>query len=203
MFITFEGGEGCGKSTQAKLLKDYLESKGKKVKLTREPGGTTFAEKLREVILSENGITDSLTEFLLLTTARRDHVINFINPALLAGEVVISDRFFDSSFVYQGYLKGLSLDLIESLTFTCIDQVMPQMTIFLNLDPEIGMKRVAETRGAQNYYDKKDLTFHIQVNEAYLDLAKKYKNRFKVIDASGAKEQVFGRIKSLVDSEVG
>lgn len=196
MFITLEGGEGCGKSTQAKLLKKYLEGKGKKVALTREPGGTIFAEKLREVLLSGEGVFDPLTEFLILSAARRDHVINFIKPNLKDGGVVISDRFVDSSFVYQGYLKGLSIDVIECITKLSIDDFMPDITLFLNLDPKVSLKRVEENRQVQNYYDKKDIEFHIKINDSFLDLANKYSDRIKVIDASGSQEEVFNRIKN-------
>ena len=202
MFITFEGGEGCGKSTQAKLLKEYLESKSKKVSLTREPGGTEFAEKLREVLLSGEGVSDPLTEFLLLSVARRDHVINFIKPKLMDGEVVISDRFIDSSFVYQGYLKELSLNVIEQITRLSIGDFMPDITLFLNIDPEISMKRVLENRQVQTYYDKKDISFHTKINDSFLDLAKSYKSRIKVIDAAGSQEEVFERIKNVIDEKI-
>ncbi len=201
MFITFEGGEGCGKSTQARLLRDYLSSIGKEVVLTREPGGTKFAERLREVLLSGSGISDPLTEFLLISAARRDHVINHISPSSKASKVVISDRFIDSSFVYQGYVKGLSFDLIEQLTKISIGEFTPDITILLDIDPKLSITRVKESRGVENYYDKQSIDFHSKIREGFLQLAQKFDQRIKVVDASGSQEVIFQKVKSIISKK--
>jgi dTMP kinase len=199
MFISFEGGEGCGKSTQAKLLKEYMLSLGESVILTREPGGTDFAEELRKLLLNGKGINDPLTEFLLINTARRDHVINLVNKSLELNQVVISDRFFDSSYVYQGFVKGLPLSLIKEITKLSIGDFEPNITFLLDLDPIVSLGRVRNNnRGEENYYDKKGLSFHMKVREGFLMIAKEFNKRIKIINADQTQEKVFSDILAVL-----
>jgi dTMP kinase len=198
MFVTFEGGEGCGKSTQARLLKDYLEALGKKVVLTREPGGTEVAESLRKVMLEDASIKDPLTELMVISAARRDHVINLIKPALEEGKIVICDRFIDSSYVYQGLVKGLSVDKIQVLTNLCTEGYLPTHTLIFDLDPQIALSRIRKDRQTMSHYDNQSLSFHQKIREGFLDLAKKNHDRISTIDASKSKEEVFLNIKQIL-----
>lgn len=191
MFISFEGGEGSGKSTQAKLLAEFLQAQGKEVVLTREPGGTETAEAIRSVLLSGKHINDPLTEMLLLSAARRDHVENLIKPALALGKVVISDRFFDSSIIYQSYVKGLDITVLHELIKISIGNFIPDMTFLIDIDVEIGLARIANTRGSQvNHYDNQALEFHQKIRSGFIDLAHQNPQRIMIIDGGQDIEEV-------------
>jgi dTMP kinase len=198
MFITFEGGEGSGKTTQAKLLVENLKKNGINSIFTREPGGTPLAEKIRELILGGRGIDDPLTEFLLISAARRDHVRNFIKPNLEAGAFVICDRFIDSSVAYQGSTKGLDVRLIRKLHKEIFDDFAPDMTILIDIEPELGLKRIRDTRALNNYYDAQDISFHNKVREGLLTCAEYEPNRFRVIDGSQDMDSIAQEIYKLV-----
>ena len=135
-FITFEGCDFCGKSTQIQLLKEYFEINNKKVFLTREPGGTIVAEKIRELILSSKGITDPLTEYLLIAAARKDHVDNLIKKKIQQGYYVLSDRFYDSSICYQGYYKNLDINVLETIKELTIGKFEPDLTFLIDIPEE-------------------------------------------------------------------
>lgn len=198
-FITFEGGEGCGKSTQAKKLYKHLLKKGEKAILTREPGGTDFAEKLRsEILLSGDGISDPLTEFLIISAARKDHVDNLIKPKLKDGYTVICDRFFDSSLAYQSYFKGLSAELMHKIHDLTLSGFQPDLTIFLDIDLETAKSRVS-SRGKMNHYDSKGDDFSQIISEAFRDIASKNPERFTKIDASESIDEIFAKILKTVD----
>ena len=199
MFITFEGGEGSGKSTQAKILADYLSKNGKEVVLTREPGGTELAEQIRNLLLGNKEINDPMTELLLLTAARRNHIQNLILPALNSGKIVISDRFLDSTLVYQGYVKKLELDKIHSISKIALNDFTPDMTFLIDIDPLIGKERISKNRSETNHYDQKNIEFHTRIRQAYLEIAKQNSFRIRVIDGSEPIDKVSDKIKSEIN----
>ena len=195
MFITFEGGEGTGKTTQINILKKYLEDQGLEVIITREPGGVISAENIRAVIF-DNEI-DPITETMLYAAARREHYIKKIKPALDAGKIVICDRFIDSSIVYQGIVRGAGVDLVENINKYAINNVEPDLTIFFDLDPETGLKRVSLRNEQMNRFDKESLDFHLKVRKGY-NLLSKTRNRFVLIDASKSIEDVTKQIINIM-----
>lgn len=197
-FITFEGGEGVGKSTQAKMLCKFFEDKGEKVFLTREPGGTVLAEKIRnEILLKNNGVDDPLTEFLLLSAARRDHVESIIKPKLKQGVFVVCDRFYDSSVAYQAYYKGLDFSIMEQINNLAINDFKPDITFLLELDHKKANIRVSD-RGVGNHYDKKGGGFAEIITDAFAEIANKNKDRIIKINATGSINIVFERIKGHI-----
>jgi dTMP kinase len=183
-FITFEGMEGSGKSTQVNLLKEYLLSKGVEVITTREPGGTALAEQIRHLLLNDCGITDVMTEFLLLSAARRDHVENLIKPSLAQGKWVICDRFYDSSLVYQGMVKNLDQQVIEKITELTLGKFKPDITFLLDIEPQTALARLDKRRAASNHYDTKGIEFHAAIRQGFLSLSKQEPHRIKVINAA-------------------
>ena len=195
MFITFEGGEGTGKTTQINILKKYLEDQGLEVIITREPGGVISAENIRAVIF-DNEI-DPITETMLYAAARREHYIKKIKPALDAGKIVICDRFIDSSIVYQGIVRGVGVDLVENINKYAINNVEPDLTIFFDLDPETGLKRVSLRNEQMNRFDKESFDFHLKVRKGY-KLLSKTRNRFVLIDASKSIEDVTKQIINIM-----
>lgn len=188
-FITFEGCEGAGKTTQCRILLEYLKSKNIPVVITKEPGGTELANHIRNIIISDYEISDTMTEFLLISAARRDHIQNFILPNLLAGKVVICDRFFDSSLVYQGYCKGLSMDFIHDINYQ-VSPIVPDITFILDLDPKIAKKRVLDRNSSMSHYDKRDIEFYKRIREGFLHLKVKDGDRFNIVDASLPEDSV-------------
>jgi dTMP kinase len=197
-FITFEGGEGTGKSTQIRLLAEYLETRHHTVVVTREPGGTPVAEAARAVILDPALDPDGLTELFLLEAARRDHVERVVRPALERGKVVLSDRYADSSTVYQGMVRGLGEELVIQLNRLATNDLEPDLTIVFDLDPEAGLHRArsrnAEGDGAESRLDDEPNEFHQQVREGFLRLAELHPHRVRVIDAGGEPDDVFARL---------
>ena len=194
MFITLEGCEGVGKSRQIRLLEEYLKQNNKKYYLTREPGGTVVSEQIRNVILDGKNVsmTDEC-EALLYAAARVQLLKEVVKPRLDAGELVLCDRYIDSTFAYQGYARGLSLEFIEKNNDYAIKNFMPDYTIFLNLSPKDAFIR----KGGVDKGDRLELSgidFHNKVYAGYLDLAKKYPKRFIVIDASGSVSQTHQKI---------
>ncbi len=194
MFITFEGCEGVGKSRQIHLLEEYLKQNNIKYYLTREPGGTSVSEQIRNVIL--DGKNDAMTdecEALLYAAARVQLLKEEIAPKLKNGELVLCDRYIDSSLAYQGYARGLGVEFVEKINDYAIKNFMPDYTIFLNLTPEQAFKR----KGGADKTDRVELLgleFHNKVYQGYIDLAEKYSDRFIVIDASGEKNQTHQKI---------
>ena len=185
-FISFEGGEGSGKTTQIKLLANWIQSVWRgKVTVTREPGGTNGAELIRRLLVTgDKERWDSVTEALLMTASRRDNLMRIIKPALGDGDVVITDRFFDSTSVYQGVVGGVDPAIIEALNTLCLNHVCPQITILLDIDPELGLKRSNRSENDETRFEDKGLVFHQNVRQAYLDLAENNPERVMVIDAS-------------------
>lgn len=205
-FISFEGGEGCGKTTQLKRLVDALKKKKIDVVQTRETGGTPAAEMLRPIIQGgETDRWDAVSETLLFNAARRDHVRKLILPSLEAGKWVLSDRFFDSTTVYQGVAQGLSSEIIHGIRKLAIGDFKPDLTIVLDFDPAAGLQRAftdARGRPEENTrFERKGLDFHIRIRMGYLDVAKSDPQRCKIIDARGSIDDVAARVWKVVAGE--
>jgi dTMP kinase len=190
-FITFEGGEGAGKTTQAEMLADALEKAGIETLQTREPGGTFGAEAIRDLVLE--GTSDrwsGMTELLLMYAARLDHIEKLIKPALARGVWVISDRFADSSLAYQGHARGLGVDHVKAVHDAVMEGFEPDLTILFDMDPVIAQKRV-ETRGENlTRFDSESLEFHKTLRSAFLTIAKENPKRVHTIDADDTRAQV-------------
>ena len=200
MFITFEGGEGSGKSTAIERLGERLSSLGKRVLITREPGGTPISEEIRSIILDrKNTGMDPWTEALLYAASRRQHVKEKIEPALKEGTIVISDRYVDSSLAYQGGARGLGIEKVLALNQFALDGVMPDLTIFFDLAPETGLGRIRKNQEREvNRLDLERISFHEKVREAFLVLKEMFPERIKVIDANLSPDKVFEEIWNLV-----
>ena len=199
-FITFEGGDGSGKSTQIALLRDWLEHAGYDVILTREPGGTRISEKIRELILDpDNQEMADMTEALLYAAARAQLVSQMIKPALAEGKVVICDRFVDSSIAYQAYGRGLG-DAVGVINTYAVDGCMPDLTILLRLDPEKGSRRIADRE--HDRIEQAPDAFHRKVYEGYLALEKAYPERIFGIDASGTIDEIADEIRRRVHTVI-
>lgn len=190
-FITIEGGEGAGKSTQIKLLADWLRERGIVVATTREPGGSPGAEAIRKLLVEGSADKwDGTTEALLHFAARRDHLRRTVWPALERGEWVISDRFADSTKAYQGYGHGLELDTIERLYQIAVGKFMPDLTVILDLPAEQGLARAAKRAGAETRYENMNIDFHRRLRNGFLDIARNEPRRCMVVDATGTVEAV-------------
>ena len=197
-FISFEGIDGCGKSTQAKILSDELTTYGKKVLLTREPGGSKGAEEIRNLLLT--GETDrwsAETEILLFTAARRDHLERTILPALEIGSTVICDRFSDSTRVYQGVTRGDLRDVVDQLDKTMIPR-QPDVTVLVDLDPKIGLARALRRSGNEARFEDFGLEMQIKLREGFLTLANEFPKRFIVVDGNRNELEVARDISKLL-----
>jgi len=184
IFITIEGGDGSGKSTQIDLLMSYFNEHGYKVLLTREPGGTPISEKIRAVILDSNNMEmDNMTEVLLYAASRAQHVAEFIKPNIEEGKVVICDRFVDSSVVYQGYARGVGIDVVENINNYATQGLLPDLTILLDLPPDLGLFRKKNQQALDRLELQSD-AFHLKVNEGYRLLAKRHQKRILIVDAT-------------------
>lgn len=197
MFITFEGGEGAGKTTQIRLLKEYFEARGKKVVVTREPGGTALGEHVRNCLLNpEFNITfGARAELLLFLASRVEQIETVIKPALAAGTYVLCDRFNDSSIAYQGGARGLGIDFVESLCEVACERFTPDVTFYLDIDPALGMNRLHRQRDRMEGAGQE---FHRKVREAYQTLAQKHPQRIYTIDAAQSLEQVHKQITDVL-----
>jgi dTMP kinase len=199
VFITFEGIEGCGKTTQIRLLAEHLRNLGYTVILTREPGGTPAAESIRAILLDPaNKCLSSSTELLLYAAARAQHVHEVIRPAVESGSVVLCDRFADSTTAYQGGGRGLPMDKIEMLHAIATGGMNPDCTLLFDLPAADGLART-HGRGAPDRIEAEPLLFHERVREAFLHLAAKEPERFAVIDASAPVEIIAEKIRQRVD----
>ncbi len=197
MFITFEGIEGAGKTTQIKRIYKFLQNSGYECVMTREPGGTNIGKKIRAILLDpESKAMDSITELLLYTADRVQHVKEILKPALSSGKLVLCDRYLDATVVYQGYGRGLELQVIDNLHELMIQGLKPDVTILLDLSPEKGLSRAWEqinkgTRvGKETRFEEEALAFHRRVRAGYLSLARKEPARFRIIDASQEEDHV-------------
>jgi dTMP kinase len=203
-FITLEGGEGSGKSTQARRLAAALKEKGIDVLTTREPGGSPGAEEIRALLVNgAPGRWDALTETLLLYAARADHVGRVIGPALLAGKWVVSDRFVDSTFVYQGAGRGLARETIRRIDSLVLDDFKPDFTLVLDLDVETGLGRAKGRGHAETRFENFDRDFHERLRQAFIEIAKRHPDRCALIDANGSETDVAAAIWAQVSRRFG
>lgn len=205
LFITFEGCEGCGKTTVMKRVTELLIAQHIDVLSTREPGGSVIAEEIRNIILDKkNTDMDPKTEALLYAASRRQHLVEIVLPALKAGKTVLSDRYLDSSLAYQGYARGIGIDDVMSINSFAIDGKFPDMTFFLDLSPEEGLRRIAENGNREvNRLDLEKLPFHKKVYEGYQILLRKYPERIRVIDASQSVEAESHAITAIITKALG
>lgn len=203
-FVTFEGPEGAGKTTIITKLFNKLKAEGKEVVLTREPGGIPIAESIRGVILDNNNKEmDGKTEALLYAAARRQHLVEKIIPAIEAGVTVLCDRFIDSSLAYQGYARGLGIDEVLTINQFAIGKVMPDLTIFFDVDPEQGLARIAQNNEReQNRLDKENIHFHQMVYEGYQELMRRYPKRIIKTNARLSEAEVMGNVWEIISAEL-
>jgi len=198
IFITFEGVEGSGKSTQMNLLAEYLKGKGYDVVMTREPGGTALGDSVRSVVLNPNfSNMDSRAELLLYAASRAELVSEVIKPTLEAGKIVLCDRFADSSLAYQGFGRGISLDEIERLNEWATQSISPQLTIFLSIPTKRGLDRA--TKNFADRIEKESIDFHKRVKIGYEELARKYPNRIRLVDGLDDPQQIHQKIVQIVE----
>ncbi len=206
LFITFEGGEGTGKTTQIRLLKQAMEQMGKEVLLTREPGGSEGAEKIRPLLVSGNTDWDALTEVLLFSAARRDHLVNKIWPALKEGKIVLCDRFADSTLAYQGYgrkddkeLQKKLMDLYQMIA----GDFCPDLTFILDVEPEIGLKRSCNRSGNnERRFEDMDIQFHKNLRQAFLKIAQNDSKRYRIIPTDRSVDDIHKNIMEIVKQYV-
>ncbi len=190
-FISFEGGEGAGKSTQARRLAAALEKRGISCVITREPGGSSGAEEIRNLLVNgEPGRWDALTETLLLYAARADHVARTIKPAMEQGRWVLCDRFADSSYAYQGAGRGLDRETVRRIESVAIDDFKPDLTFVLDLPAEEGLKRANARASTESRFEQFDIGFHERLRQAFLDIARRSPDRCRVIDAAADENTV-------------
>ncbi|PWB75829.1 MAG: dTMP kinase [Holophagae bacterium] len=205
-FITFEGGEGTGKSTQIGRLADVLRERGLEVVVTREPGGTTLAEAVRALLLDPAHDLDGLTEIFLLEAARHDHVERVIRPALRRGAVVLCDRFADSSWVYQGVVRGLGEEAVERLNLLATGGLEPDLTLVLDMEPAAALGRALDRNSAaasrESRLDEEPLQFHERVWRGFHRLAERYSNRVRLVAADASTDEVFRRVLAALPAEL-
>ncbi len=203
-FIALEGPEGAGKSTQARLLADLLRAEGYPVRLTREPGGTAIGEQTRRILLDHaNGAMLAATEALLYGAARAQHVGEVLRPALAAGELIVCDRYADSTIAYQGGGRGLPLDALLAVQQLATGGLLPDLRLLLDLPVEVGLARRFGAPDEVNRLDAAGIAFHQRVRQAYLDLAAADPDGWVVLDASGVPGEVSGLVADAVHSRLG
>ncbi|WP_028551885.1 dTMP kinase [Paenibacillus sp. UNC451MF] len=200
-FLTVEGCEGAGKTSVIERMSEYLSSLGHEIVTSREPGGIDIAEQIRAIILDKsNTKMEGRTEALLYAAARRQHFVEKIQPSLAEGKVFICDRFIDSSLAYQGYARELGIDEVLTINQFAIEDVFPDLTIYLDVAPEEGLRRIhARSDREINRLDLESLSFHQKVREGYLILADRFADRIVSIDANGSMDEVFERVKGGLD----
>lgn len=203
IFITLEGGDGSGKSTQSRLLAQWCEQQGREVVFSREPGGTPLGEQLREIVLHSTGYMTPRTEALLYAADRAQNIATVVRPALERGAVVIQDRYIDSSVAYQGAGRVLGATEIRDLSMWATESLVPNLTVVLDLDPAAGRTRLDAARTRFDRLEAEKLEFHQLVRAAYLDMAAAEPERFLVLDATLAPEELNAAIVARIDSLMG
>ena len=196
LFITFEGADGCGKTTQMNLLAEYLKNQGREVVLTREPGGKGLGEKIREILLNYDGEVSDRCESFLFLADRAQNIDTIVNPAVDAGKIVLCDRHTDSSVAYQGYGRGLNIERINMLNNLATNGKKPDITFVFDIDTETSMKRVGKEKDRM---ESAGFEFHTKVRNGYLEIAKKEPERIKVIDASKSIEEIHQEVLSYLN----
>ncbi|MCX7853370.1 MAG: dTMP kinase [Caldilineales bacterium] len=198
-FITFEGIEGSGKTTQMQLLRDWLQARGEQVLATREPGGTAIGDRIRAILLDPNHTEMAAeTEILLYSAARAQIVRQIIRPHLEQGWIVLCDRFFDSTLAYQGYGRGLPLNILRDITAFATGGLVPDLTFYLDLPVEVGLRRKAQTPAEWTRFEAETLAFHRRVRKGYLELAAAEPRRWVVLDAGQPAELIQETIRQEV-----
>lgn len=207
LFISFEGIEGTGKTTQIRLLDDFLKLRNYETVLTREPGGTTISDKIRTLLLdSQNNKMSPLTELFLYAASRVQHLEELIKPSLETKKIVLCDRFSDATTAYQGYGRGFSQDLIKAIHQLTIGKLRPHLTFLFDCDPQIGLKRAWERiqnldknkQAPEDRFEKEEISFHQKVRDGYLKIARDNPERFVVLDASQTIEETHEQITQEV-----
>lgn len=196
LFITFEGPDGCGKTTQMNLLAQYFEKKGKKVVLTREPGGKGLGEKVREILLNYNGEVSDRCESFLFLADRAQNIDIIVKPAVKQGEIVLCDRHIDSTVAYQGYGRGLDINEINMLNNLATGGKKPDLTLVFDVDVETSMKRVGKEKDRM---ESAGIDFHNRVRNGYLELAKQEPTRIKVLDATKTIEEIHEKVIEIIE----
>ena len=199
LFISFEGGEGSGKSSAINVVKEKLEADGYKVVVTREPGGISVSEQIRDVILAVDNKMSKETEALLYAASRTEHLYRKVIPLVNDGYIVISDRYIDSSLAYQGYARGLGIDKVYQMNLMATNGLLPDVTIYVDVKPEVGLSRIKSNNREQNRLDLEKLSFHQNVYEGYHQVAQMFNDRFKVINGEQTREQVFNDTIKVLD----
>ena len=196
LFITFEGADGCGKTTQMNLLAEYLKKQGREVVLTREPGSKGLGEKIREILLNYDGEVSDRCESFLFLADRAQNIDTIVNPAVDAGKIVLCDRHTDSSVAYQGYGRGLDIERINMLNNLATNGKKSDITFVFDIDTETSMKRVGKEKDRM---ESAGFEFHTKVRNGYLEIAKKEPERIKVIDASKSIEEIHQEVLSYLN----
>ena len=204
MFITFEGVEGCGKSSVLAKVYDELKKEGFDVIQTREPGGVKIAEEIRKVLLDkENTMMDKRTEALLFAASRRQHLIEKVWPVLKENKIVLCDRFIDSSLAYQGGGDGIGVNEVLNVNLFATENTFPDLTILFDIDPRVGLARINKNANREvNRLDVKELSFYDTIRNTFLELAKEYKDRFVVIDASMDFDTVYQNVLKIIKEKI-
>ena len=198
LLITFEGGEGSGKSTQSQILYDTLIEKGFEVTKTREPGGTKFAEIIREILVQgDSNKIDNISELFLFAAARTDHVQKVIKKSLKDNKIIICDRFIDSTLAYQGYAGNLDLDIIKEVNKISIGEIYPDITFIFDIDPTQGIERALEESNKETRFEEKDIMYHKKIRDGYLSIARDNAQRCVVINGADDIEQISKKILEL------
>jgi len=197
LFITFEGADGCGKTTQLQLLKKYLEDNGYEVVVTREPGSKGLGEKIREILLNYNGIVADRCESFLFLADRAQNIDTIVKPAVSSGKIVLCDRHIDSSVAYQGYGRGLDIEQIKNLNSLATGGMLPDLTFVFDIDIETSMQRVGKNKDRMESAGNE---FFNRVRNGYIELSKQEPVRIKVIDAKGAVNDIHQKVITIIKS---
>jgi dTMP kinase len=197
VFITFEGIEAAGKSTLIAALDDDLRSRGENVLVTREPGGTPFGNAIRQIWRDPASSIDPLAEALLMSADRAQHVAEIIVPALRAGTTILCDRYFDATIAYQGFGRGLDIEMLLELSLLATSRVTPDLTLLVDIPPELSVQRV-RARGDADRMELEELAFHARVRGGYRELVKRYPQRFIVLDGTAAPAAVLGAAQAAI-----
>ena len=199
LFITIEGPDGSGKSTQVENIVKYFEDKGRTVVRTREPGGTPISEKLREILLDpENSEMSAVTEMMIYAAARAQHVSEKIRPAIEHGEIVVCDRFMDSSIAYQGYGRGLG-SVVRDVNMIAVEGLLPDITFFMDIDPAVGRERIARNRGVEDRLEREAMDFHYRLYDGFKAICAAEPERVVRIDADRSVEEIRNDIYAKLD----